>query len=549
MVVRAVVANSIAVRAIKPQRVRSPEETAGLNLIRACRTSPDLLTRETPEKVMIPSRLWSDLHFRGNPRLRFVSLLFLLAVVSCCVICSGVKPAPPPVTQGPVVQPVLTTGDQTMLLRAQPTVSFVSGGGSGPLVITADESVTYQQMDGVGASLTDSSAWLLWNKLDASQQTTLMQSLFSPSAGIGISFLRQPMGASDFSAGGNYSYDDVPSGQTDPSLLSFSISHDTVYIIPLVKQALTINPALKVVTLPWSPPAWMKTSGTMNGGSMNTSYFPSLAQYFVKFLQAYQQQGIPIYAISAQNEPLYTTPAYPSESLPASDESDFLANHLGPALTSAGLGSVKVFGYEHNWDNPAYPESVLGSAASGYVSGTSFHCYAGDVSAQSQVQAAYPAKDIWFTECTGTVGSNFAGDLAWNAEHLLIGATRNWARSVSLWNIALDQNSGPKNGGCSNCRGVVTINDGATPPTITYNVEYYVLGHLGKFVVPGALRIASNTFGPGSIEDVAFKNPDGSKVLLVLNGSSASSSFAVNWKGESFNYTLPAGALATFTWK
>jgi glucosylceramidase len=498
---------------------------------------------------MISARPQTDLHFRGNALLRSIFLLFLLAAVSCCVICSGVKPVPPPVTQGPAVQPVLTTGDQAMLLQPQPTVSFGSGGGGGPLVITVDDSVTYQQMDGVGASLTDSSAWLLWNKLDALQQAALMQNLFSPSAGIGMSFLRQPMGASDFSASGNYSYDDMPNGQTDPNLLSFSISHDTAYIIPLVKQALAVNPSLKVVALPWSPPAWMKTTGTMNGGSIITSDFPSLAQYFVKFVQAYQQQGIPIYAVSVQNEPLYSTSNYPSESLPAGDEADFLANHLGPALSSAGLGGVKIFAYEHNWDNPAYPESVLGSPASGYVAGTSFHCYGGDVAAQSQVQAAYPTKDIWFTECTGTVGSNFGGDLAWNAEHLLIGATRNWARSVLLWNIALDQNSGPKNGGCSNCRGVVTINDATTPSSITYNVEYYVLGHLGKFVVPGAHRIASNTFGPGSIEDVAFKNPDGSKVLLALNASGASSSFTVSWNGENFNYNLPAGALATFTWK
>jgi glucosylceramidase len=171
------------------------------------------------------------------------------------------------------------------------------------------------------------------------------------------------------------------------------------------------------------------------------------------------------------------------------------------------------------------------------------------VSAQTQVKNAYPSKDIWFTECSGTVGSSFAGDLVWNAEHLLIGATRNWARSISLWNVALDQHSGPTNGGCMSCRGVVTIDDSTTPATITNNVEYYVLGHLGKFVAPGAYRIASNTFGAGSIEDVAFKNPDGSIALFVLNASSGSSQFTVGWKGDTFNYTLPAGAVATFTWK
>ena len=436
-----------------------------------------------------------------------------------------------------------------MLLQTQPGVSFTTGGSSSGLVITVDDAIQYQQMDGFGGSLTDSSAWLIWNKLNPAQRNTLMQQLFSPSAGIGISFLRQPMGASDFSASGNYSYDDMPGRQADPNLTNFSVTHDAAYIIPLVKQALSINPSIKVVALPWSPPAWMKSTGTMNGGNMNTAYFPSLAHYFVDFVQAYQQQGVPIYALSVQNEPLYSTTGYPSEHLAASDESAFIANHLGPALSTAGLAKVKIFGYEHNWDNTAYPESALKSSAAQYLAGTSFHCYAGDPSAQSTVEATFPAKDIWFTECSGITSSTFAGDLVWNAQHLLIGSTRNWARSVSLWNLALDQNSGPKNGTCSNCRGVVTIDDRVSPATVTLNVEYYILGHLGKFVRPGAHRIESNTFGPGSIEDVAFQNPDGSIVLLVLNSASQAGTFTARFKDQSFQYTLPAGAVATFTWK
>src|ERR1035441_1677036 len=196
---------------------------------------------------------------------------------------------------------------------------------------------------------------------------------------------------------------------------------------------------------------------------------------------AYQQQGIPIYAVSMQNEPLNSTSGYPSAYVAPSDEANFIGNYLGPALAGAGLESIKNFGYEHNWDNPQYPEALLAdSTAYGYLAGSSFHCYAGGVSAQSQVKQAYPAKDIWFTECSGTVGSSFAGDLAWNAENLLIGATRNWARGVTLWNIALDRDSGPQNGGCNACRGVVTVDGSVSPPQITRNVEYYVLGHLGK---------------------------------------------------------------------
>lgn len=476
------------------------------------------------------------------------SIFLLSAIVVGFIACPADKKSSPPLT-GARVQVVETTGDRSKLLEAQPEVKFSSGGTQNSVVINLDSGTHYQEFDGVGGSLTDSAAWVIWNKLDASQRISLMDDLFSPSKGIGISFLRQPMGASDFAVNGNYSYNDVPDGQTDPGLTSFSIAHDSAYIIPLIKQAMTINPAIKVVGVPWSPPAWMKTNGSMNAGAPITSYFPSLAQYFVKFTQAYAEQGIPIYALSVQNEPMYATQNYPSQLFSAAEEADFIANHLGPALDNSGLRAVKLLAYDHNWDNTAYADTILTSPSAPYVAGTAFHCYKGDVAAQSVVKTAHPDKDIWFTECSGTVGSSFAGDLVWNSQHLLIGATRNWARSVSLWNLALDQNSGPTNGGCPNCRGVVTIDDRTSPPTITRNVEYYVLGHLGKFVVPGAHRIATNTTGPGPIEQVAFQNPDGSVALLVLNSGAGAASFTVNWKTTSFNYTLPAQSIATFLWK
>lgn len=471
-----------------------------------------------------------------------------IALLACYSCSGGQNFTTPIVPSGPGVKVVETTGDRSLLLQTQASATFGTGSSVGP-VITVNDSIKYQQMDGFGASLTDSAAWVVAHKLNTTQQNSLWQSLFSPTAGIGISFLRQPMGATDFSASGNYSYDDVPAGQTDPNLTNFSTAHDTAYLTPLLQQALAVNPAIKITAVPWSAPAWMKTSGTMNGGSINTQYFPSLAQYFVKFVQNYQQQGIPIYAVMPQNEPLNSNSSYPTEYLTASDEATFIGSHLGPALNAAGLSNVKILGYDHNWDNTSYAETVLADpAAAGYVAGSAFHCYAGNVNAQSTVKTAYPNKDIWFTECSGTVGSNFAGDLSWDFENLLIGATRNWARSISLWNLALDQNCGPQNGGCTKCRGVVTIDDSMSPPTITNNVEYYVLGHAAKFVVPGAYRIDSNSFGHGSIEDVAFQNPDGSIVLLVLNSGNAGN-FTVSWKGQIFTYNLPAGGVATFQWK
>jgi len=475
-----------------------------------------------------------------------IMCLALLGTYSCSGGNTLVTPSGPP---GPSVQIIETTGDRAKLLQPQSAVRFTKGGSNSGLVITVNESTKYQQMDGFGASLSDSSAWVVTNKLTAAQQSSLWQSLFNSSDGIGISFLRQPMGATDFSASGNYSYDDMPTGQADPTLANFSLAHDTAYIIPLLQQALTVNPKLKITAVPWSPPGWMKTSGTMNGGNINTVYFPSLAQYFVKFVQGYQQQGIPIYAVMAQNEPLNSNSSYPTAYLAAADEAVFIGTNLGPALSATGLGNVKIFGYDHNWDNTTYAEALLAdTSARSYLAGSAFHCYAGDVNAQFTVKNAYPNKDIWFTECSGTVGSNFADDLVWNAETLLIGATRNWGRSVSLWNLVLDQNSGPQNGGCTKCRGVVTVDESTIPATITNNVEYYILGHAAKFVQPGAYRIDSNSFGHDSIEDVAFQNPDGSIVLLVLN-SGESSAFTVSWKAQTFTYNLPAGAVATFVWR
>ncbi|HXW90111.1 MAG TPA: glycoside hydrolase family 30 beta sandwich domain-containing protein [Terriglobales bacterium] len=471
----------------------------------------------------------------------------LLAGYSCS---GGRESTTPIVSTGPSVQVVETTADGTLLLQPRPTVAFAASRSPTGAVITVNDSTKYQQIDGFGASLTDSAAWVIAHKLSSAEQTHLWQSLFDTREGIGISFLRQPMGATDFSASGNYSYDDMPPGQTDPTLANFSIAHDTAYITPLLQRALAVNPRIKIVAVPWSPPAWMKTSGTMNGGHVNPAYFPSLAQYFVKFVRQYQEQGIQIYAVLPQNEPLNSNRSYPTAYLAANDEASFIGTNLGPALQAAGFGSVKILSYDHNWKTPSYPQTVLADpAASSYVAGSAFHCYAGDVGAQSTVKSAFPNKDIWFTECSGTVATSLANDLAWDAEHLLIGATRNWARSVSLWNLALDQNSGPQNGGCTNCRGVVTIDDSASPATVGHNVEYYLLGHVARFVLPGAYRIDSNSFRHGSIEDVAFQNPDGSIALLVLNSASANRTFAVNWSGQSFQYALPAGAVATFRWK
>jgi glucosylceramidase len=429
-------------------------------------------------------------------------------------------------------------------LQEKPALAF--GAVRAPsLTITVDDAVRYQQIDGFGASLTDSSAWLLWNKVTESQRKEALQMLFSPLNGIGLSVLRQPMGASDFALA-PYSYDDPPAGEKDPDLKVFSIDHDRLYIIPILREALAINPNLKIIASPWSPPGWMKTSGSMIQGTLLPSVYSSYAKYFVRFVEAYKDAGVPIYAITPQNEPLNIPSDYPGMGMSASEQAVFLRDYLGPAFRDARL-KTKIMIFDHNWDLIDYPIQVLSDPkASAFAAGTAIHCYGGSVTAQSELHERFPNKDIWLTECSG--GEWQTGKLLQQQVRLVIGATRNWAKSVVLWNLALDQNRGPYLGGCKTCRGVVTVNHASQPSQITPTVDFTALGHASKFVAPGAYRVESNTFEQGSLEDVAFRNPDGSLVLLVLNSGNASATFNIAWSGKFASYKLTGGAVATFRW-
>ena len=446
---------------------------------------------------------------------------------------------------GPTVQVVLTTSNGSSQLATQANLTFGANTGNSS-TINVNEYQELQQMTGFGAAVTDSSAWLLDDNLSASQRTTVMQNLFSPTQGIGLSYVRIPMGASDFSRTGAYSYDDLPAGQTDPNLTDFSISHDLAYIIPILQQARSINPNLTFMANPWSPPAWMKTNGSMFGvnssgvtGTLNAADYGPLAQYFVKFIQAYQAQGIPISAITPQNEPEYAPNNYPGMSWAASDEENFIKNYLSPALVSAGL-STQILGYDHNWNDTSFANTLLSDATTrNDLSAIAWHCYAGSASAMTTIHNSYPTKGVQETECaTGAAVTPI------DTIDLLMQSVQNYAQTVELWNLALDPNNGPHTGGCPDCLGVVTINEANS--AVTYSNDYYLLGQFSKFAVPGAYHISSNNVG--NVEDVAFKNPDGSKVVVAHNNDTTSDTFQVLWGGQGFTYTLPAGATVTFKW-
>jgi glucosylceramidase len=427
-----------------------------------------------------------------------------------------------------------------------PKAPLQFGASSQPLVaIHIDESRTFQEMDGFGASLTDASAWLLSEKLAPAERQQLLEQLFDGRPGLGLNILRQPMGSSDFSRD-DYTYDDMPSGQSDPELKHFSVDRDRQYILPVLREALRVNPRLKIIASPWSPPGWMKTSGSMIGGTLLPSSFAPLAQYFVRFVFAYESAGVPIFAVTPQNEPRNIPADYPGMGMTAEEQATFVRDYLGPAFREAHL-QTKIMVLDHNWDMIDFPEAILDDPkAAAFAAGTAAHCYGGSPQAQTELNDRFPGKGIWLTECSG--GEWQKGNLLVAQAGLIIETTRNWSKSVVLWNLALDQNHGPHLGGCTKCRAVVTVDHSTSPATITPTVDFTALAHASKFVLPGAFRIDSNSSQPSPLKHVAFRNPDGSLVLLGLNPTDAPLSFTIAWQGRYAPYELPAGSVATFRW-
>ena len=368
----------------------------------------------------------------------------------------------------------------------------------------------------------------------------------------GISYLRLVMGGSDFQAVQPYTYDDLPSGvQTDFNLTHFSIDKDRAFVIPILKQAISINPSLKILATPWTAPAWMKQSHKLFGGEINTDskYLKVLAEYFVKFIDAYNAEGIHIDALSVQNEPLLSRNNYPTMTMQAGTQQAFIRDHLGPMLKRKHL-NTKILIYDHNWSGSWYPEQVLNdSNVLQYVSGVAWHGYDGRHDTPNAFHNKHPSVGMYFTEISGGGwDTNFASTLKWDTRIIFIGQTRAWCKAVLLWNLALDENHGPLVGvhGCQDCRGVVTIPKNSN--TYHKEVEYYSLAHFSKFVKSGAVRLETNSFAWDDLQCVAFVNPDGSTVIIVQNpNSSKSASFSLDIDAKHYQYNnLPPQSIVTF---
>ena len=467
--------------------------------------------------------------------LRFLARPLAGAWITTAGFCLSLSAAAP-------VELWLTHPDGTARFQKQSAaLSFQSATNANP-TIEVDDTQSYQSMDGFGYTLTGGSALHLMH-MTAPARAALLKELFAiDGANIGVSYLRVSIGASDLSAR-VFTYDDLPAGQTDPQLARFSLAPDKAEVIPVLQQILALNPTLKILGSPWSAPVWMKTNGDFRGGSLKPDCAAAYARYFVRYVQAMKAEGIPIDAITPQNEPLHPG-NNPSLFMPAAEQAAFIKTHLGPAFKAAGL-TTKIICYDHNADHPDYPLTILNDPqAKPFVDGSAFHLYGGKIEALSQVHDAHPDKNLYFTEQWIGAPGNLRGDLAWHVNQLIIGATRHWCRTVLEWNLANGPDLKPHTdrGGCDRCLGAITI-DG---DKVVRNPAYYIIAHASKFVRPGSVRIGSTL--PKTLPNVAFRTPSGQRVLIVQNRQAAPQAFNIRSRGQLLACSLPAGAVGTFVW-
>jgi glucosylceramidase len=421
----------------------------------------------------------------------------------------------------------LTQGGGSARLSQQSSISFGANSGSST-TITINEGSTFQSIDGYGFTLTQGSAKVI-AAMGATQQNNLLNELFG-SGGLGMGLVRIGIGATDMSDYA-FSYRDGA---------SFSLAGpDLTYTIPILKKIIAINPSVKILATPWSAPMWMKTSGSFVGGTLKAENYESYGQYWLDYMNAMKAQGITIWGITPQNEPLHGG-NNPSMTLTKENELGLINSYIGPKLRGAGF-NCKIITYDHNCDNTEYPTYVANNSS--YVDGAAFHLYAGNISALSTFRNN-TGKNVYFTEqYTGASGS-FSGDLVWHTQNVTIGSANNWSRTAMGWNLATDPNWGPHTtGGCSDCKGAVTLSGN----NVTRNQGYYIIGHFSKFVKANAVRIGAGS-NHGNLITTAFRNTDGSKVVQVLNNSGGSLTFRVVWNNSSFTYSLSGNSVVTFKW-
>lgn len=424
--------------------------------------------------------------------------------------------------------------------------------------IELNPAVHYQSMDGFGAAVTGSTSYNLL-QMTPEDRAAFLKETFSETEGLGFSYIRISIGCSDFSLS-EYTCCDTP------GIENFSLQNEeTAYVIPVLKEILAINPHIKILGSPWTCPRWMKVNNlsekqpfnSWTSGQLNPDYYKDYATYFVKWVQAFDREGIKIYAVTPQNEPLNRGNSA-SLFMGWKEELAFVKEALGPAFREAGL-DTKIYAFDHNYnyDNMAdqedYPARIYDDeVAAAFLTGAAYHNYGGRRDELNDIQSRRPDKELIFTETSIGMwndGRNLQRRLMEDMREVALGTVNNWCKAVIVWNLMLDTDRGPwREGGCKTCYGAVDI-DRKDYKTITYNSHYYIIGHLSSVVKPGAVRIEHKGQLPEGVMCSAFENPDGTYAFVVLNEGSNPAELSLTVDGKNYvNSTLPAKSVASYRW-
>lgn len=488
----------------------------------------------------------------------FLFLLFSYSFIfAACGKDSGsdapVTPPSPPAAKEDVTMYV-TTASRSYDLNKQ-TVAFNPKTSMSPSTITLVPTVTYQGMDGFGVAITGSTCFNLM-EMKSADRTAFLTETFSEDKGYGFSYVRISIGCSDFSLSEYTCCDET-------GIEHFALqSEEKNYVIPILKEILAINPSLKIMGSPWTCPRWMKVNNLTEkkpynlwtGGQLNPDYYQDYATYFVKWIQAFAKEGINIYSITSQNEPLNAGNSA-SLYMEWGEQKDFVKTALGPQMKAAGL-DTKIYAWDHNYDGYAYALNIYGSdkVASDYFTGAAFHNYNGSSNVLNTVHQQYPDKELIFTEASigeWNAGRDLNKRLLADMEELAFGAVGGWCKGVIVWNLMLDSDRGPNRGdygGCPTCYGAVDINN-SDYKTITRNSHYYMIAHLSSVVKPGAVRIGTTGYESGDVAYMAFKNTDGSHAFIIINKQDAEKTVIVNDGKHNYDCKLPAKSVVSCLWK
>jgi glucosylceramidase len=444
-------------------------------------------------------------------------------------------------------------------------LSLSSGVPNTPNNIVVNEDDVYQQIDGFGGNFSDLTTYLMTNYMTSTQRSALMQNLFSQSNGAGISVIRTAMGANDQVFDKTYNenastYDDN-AGSADYSLAHFSISHDTPYAIPRIQDALSVSPGLRILGSAWWQPSWLvvtdnSTCGVGNGRTYVTvdpNHYSTYANMFVKYVQAYTSYNIPIWAVEPQNEPQCGGQTQQNIELPAASQNSFIKSYLYPAFQSNNISTGIIPNVDKYCNDTnvytGYVNTILSDSTTlPEILGPSWHSYCQPSAASflTTTRNSYPSTGIYESEVTYGSPYNWAnltGQGGGSADAVAV--MRNWGKTFLFHAMANSSTGALGDCNATYCAPMFEID--TSTGNVSYLMEFYVLEHFSKFAKPGGYRIDSNQ--SGSIQNVAFKNPDGSKALVVANtdGTNAQT-VGIQWGNQTFSYTLPANSLATFAW-